>query len=308
VAEPPFLPSHAKGTPYEGALHVPLIVTGPIVQSPGREEPALVTAVDLFATVAELVGSDPASVIPPWVEVDAVSMVPYLTSPGQTPLRTYALAEAFSGSTFLSVNGSGFVAIRNDRYKLIRQASGEEMYDLQADPFETNNLLNAPLSATEQPHYDSLRTEVSRLRQPAASIHHFGTTDCTGTGGALTLRSTGAPTIGETYEIGLVDGAPSSMAVLMVGASSTSWGAIPLPFALESIGGGQGCYLWVSGECGLPKALSAAGRGGIRMTLPLSLHLVGVTVFHSWLNLDPTAPNNSHGITMSNAAAVVIGL
>jgi hypothetical protein len=40
----------------------------------------------------------------------------------------------------------------------------------------------------------------------------------------------------------------------------------------------------------------------------MSLHLVGITVFHSWLNFDPTAPNNGHGVTMSNAAAVVIGL
>ena len=66
VTVPPFLPTHAKGTPYDGSVHVPLIAAGPAVAG-GRDEPALVSLVDVFATVAELAGIDAAAAAPPWV-------------------------------------------------------------------------------------------------------------------------------------------------------------------------------------------------------------------------------------------------
>jgi arylsulfatase A-like enzyme len=59
VSEPPFAPSHAKKTPFEGGVNVPLVVAGPSVGAPGREEAALVHAVDVFATVLELCGARP---------------------------------------------------------------------------------------------------------------------------------------------------------------------------------------------------------------------------------------------------------
>ena len=100
VIVPPFVPAQGKGSPYEGGVNVPLIVSGPAVQSPGREEGALVAAVDLFATIAELAGVDVAAVIPPWVVLDSVSLVPYISNAAQTPLRATVLAERFHGRTW----------------------------------------------------------------------------------------------------------------------------------------------------------------------------------------------------------------
>jgi arylsulfatase A-like enzyme len=149
ASEAPFLPAHAKLTPYEGGLNVPLIVKGPIVGEPGREVGALVAAPDLFATVLELCGVTDPGVLTPGRGHDSHSLVPYLTSSGAAPVRTTVYAEMFSP------NGPGgnladadVRAIRNARFKLIRRGliGGPytyEFYDLDLDPFETNDLVVA---------------------------------------------------------------------------------------------------------------------------------------------------------------------
>ena len=51
----------AKATMYEGGVRVPLLMAGAGVVSPNRRVTALVSAVDLFPTILELAGIDPAS-------------------------------------------------------------------------------------------------------------------------------------------------------------------------------------------------------------------------------------------------------
>jgi arylsulfatase A-like enzyme len=58
VIQPPFDPTHGKGTAYQGGIRVPLIAVGPNVLQPGSLCHALVNTTDLFATVAELAGVD----------------------------------------------------------------------------------------------------------------------------------------------------------------------------------------------------------------------------------------------------------
>lgn len=54
ASESPFEPSHAKGSLYEGGTNVPLIVTSPRIgaSDEGEESQALVSSVDLLATIA----------------------------------------------------------------------------------------------------------------------------------------------------------------------------------------------------------------------------------------------------------------
>lgn len=94
VIEPPFDPQHGKGTVYEGGVNVPFLVKGPPVQVPGSECTALVNVADVFATVAELAGIDPAAVLP-GVTLDSFSLVPYLADPAAPPVRAYNYAEFF---------------------------------------------------------------------------------------------------------------------------------------------------------------------------------------------------------------------
>ncbi len=94
VTVAPFLPSHAKSTVFEGGVRVPLIVSGPLVQAAGTECQALVQATDLFGTVAAIAGVDYQALAPATV-FDTVSLVPYLSDPSRTPLRSYLYTEIF---------------------------------------------------------------------------------------------------------------------------------------------------------------------------------------------------------------------
>jgi arylsulfatase A-like enzyme len=161
----PFVPSRAKGSVYEGGINVPLIVKSPWIDpaDEGSESLALVHTVDLFATVAEMAG------MPDSTE-DSVSLVPYLQDPS---LPTQSLRPTVYSETF-SPNGSGPYAseeraIRNETYKLIwRDEVYEEMYRLESDPFETDNLLLDALGAEQQEAFDTLSAAMEALHAPQA--------------------------------------------------------------------------------------------------------------------------------------------
>ena len=92
---------HGKGSVYEGGVNVPLYIAGPRVLVPGSECTALVHAVDIFATVAELAGvelSDP-DVYPVDRTLDSLSLVPFLVDPTRETLRRFNLTEKFFENT-----------------------------------------------------------------------------------------------------------------------------------------------------------------------------------------------------------------
>ena len=136
----------AKGTMYEGGVHVPLLIAGPSVMLPGKREPALVHALDVYATVAELSGIDTSGAVAAGL-LDSLSLLPYLRAGGSPPLREHLFTERFQP------NGPGPYnliehAIRDARYKLIRRSNApDELYDLLDDPKETADLLLGTPSA-----------------------------------------------------------------------------------------------------------------------------------------------------------------
>jgi len=77
VVKPPFLPTRAKGSVYQGGIWVPLIVTGPKVVEPGREVGALVNTTDLYHLLASLGGVDMTDPVIN-VRLDARALSPYL--------------------------------------------------------------------------------------------------------------------------------------------------------------------------------------------------------------------------------------
>lgn len=158
----PFFPTHAKGTVYDGGVHVPLLVVGPDVRAPGSECTALVNTTDLFATVAELTGAT----IP--VRTDSVSIVPYLRDPTRPGLRRWIYAERFKPNGFGPFNEHRR-AVRDERYKLVVEVFSvadptTRFHDLWSDPTETVNLLNGTLTAAQQVHYDRLDALLASLR------------------------------------------------------------------------------------------------------------------------------------------------
>jgi arylsulfatase A-like enzyme len=138
VVQPPYRSRRAKGTLYEGGIHVPMIVAGAGVTRRGEREAALINTTDLFATIASLAG----------VEVerigDSESFARLLTDHG-APKRSFAYAEHFTSDQFALDHDW---AIRDDRYKLIEFGRGERrLFDLEEDPFERQDLLTGEPSA-----------------------------------------------------------------------------------------------------------------------------------------------------------------
>ncbi|MEM6572195.1 MAG: sulfatase-like hydrolase/transferase [Planctomycetota bacterium] len=134
ATRPPFVNGHAKGTLYEGGINVPLVVRGPGIPA-GTECAGLVSAVDLFATFAELAGR-------PSTAEDSVSLVPYFRDP-MASLRATVYSESFAPNAQASLPFTNHErAIRDGRFKLIRRTGQQdELFDLAADPWESTDLV-----------------------------------------------------------------------------------------------------------------------------------------------------------------------
>jgi arylsulfatase A-like enzyme len=85
----PFDIQHAKGWVNQTGVWVPLIVSGPVVNSPNRDVQNMVNVADLFELFGEIAGLDVRKLVPKARILDSVSMLPYLTNPSQRSLRAY---------------------------------------------------------------------------------------------------------------------------------------------------------------------------------------------------------------------------
>lgn len=156
VLEPPY--TSGKGEIYEGGILVPLIISGPGIDEPGREVLEPVVGVDLFTTIADFAGITVGGGRCP---IDGVSLLPILTDATAPHPRQYAYAEVVPAHP-----RNGLYAVRDTRYKLVQRIGVFEFYDLEADPFEQYDLLSVyeELSDEEQIAYDALRAELDALR------------------------------------------------------------------------------------------------------------------------------------------------
>ncbi|HLX29672.1 MAG TPA: sulfatase-like hydrolase/transferase [Casimicrobiaceae bacterium] len=85
--KPPFEISRAKGYVYQTGVWVPLIIAGPLVNSPGRVVNAMVNVADLYQLFGELGGVDVRKAVPSSHVLDSQPMLAYLTNPNQSEIR-----------------------------------------------------------------------------------------------------------------------------------------------------------------------------------------------------------------------------
>ncbi len=91
TAKLPFDPTRAKGSAYQTGIWVPLVVAGPMVQSPNRDIEHMINGVDVFSLFGEAAGLDVPALAPR--PIDSVPMLPYLENPAQFGLRQYNFAQ-----------------------------------------------------------------------------------------------------------------------------------------------------------------------------------------------------------------------
>ena len=120
-----------KDTLWERSSHVPLAIIAPGVTTPGGRSSRPVSLIDLYPTLVDLCG------LPVRNDLEGVSLRPLLQDPGAEWERPAVM-------TFRRNNH----AVRSERYRYIRYASGEEeFYDHSADPEEWTNLASDPANA-----------------------------------------------------------------------------------------------------------------------------------------------------------------
>ena len=160
VIASPYSRNHAKATNYESGVRVPLLIAGAGVASPGRIVRELVSTVDLFPTILELAGIDPAAAVPRTRPIDGISLLPHLASQAAPAHHGFLYTEQF----MRTYQDRYHRAVRNDTFKLIRRFDGSrEFYNLVRDPLEKSNLLAGTLSTTQRRNLTTLSGQMDRL-------------------------------------------------------------------------------------------------------------------------------------------------
>lgn len=123
-----------KGTVYEGGIRVATIARWPGVIEPGSETDMMAMTMDLYPTIVEIAGADPVA------PIDGVSILPTLKGASQEALRSASFFRRREGGA--QYNGQTIDAVIAGNWKLVHNLPWQplELYNLEADPLEKNDL------------------------------------------------------------------------------------------------------------------------------------------------------------------------
>jgi arylsulfatase A-like enzyme len=146
----------AKRGAYEEQIRIPLVLRyDPLIPS-ARTDTHLVTNIDFAPTFAAAAGvASPG--------VDGLSMMPLITDPN-SPWRHDFLVEHMRNIDFASDLITTFCSIRSEGFLYATYSTAEEeLYDLNADPYELSNVASDPAYAST---VASLRVRLQTLCDP----------------------------------------------------------------------------------------------------------------------------------------------
>jgi len=143
---------------YEETARVPLVIRFPRVARAGSTPAQLVQVIDLAPTILDLAG------VPDTVLRQGASLAPLLSGYA-TSWRRSVLLEYYSDRVFPRMLNMAYQAVRTERHKYIdylELPGMDELYDLEADPFELENLIGTPAGDRLLP---GLQAELTRLQR-----------------------------------------------------------------------------------------------------------------------------------------------
>ena len=155
---------------FEETARIPLLVRYPGLVEGGTAPDQLVLSIDLAPTLLELGGVSPGA------ELQGRSLVPVLD--GREPswrssilIEHHTDPDSYLGRSALRrASGMGYQAVRTERYKYIRYTELEgmdELYDLQEDPYEMDNLID---SANTRGTLQRMRAELTTLLEQTSAV------------------------------------------------------------------------------------------------------------------------------------------
>jgi N-acetylglucosamine-6-sulfatase len=143
---------------YEETARIPLVIRFPRVAPAGSTPAQLVQVIDLAPTILDLAG------VADTVLRQGASLVPLLTG-SATSWRRSVLLEYYSDRVFPRMLNMAYQAVRTEQHKYINylELPGmDELYDLETDPFELENLIGTPAGDRLLP---VLQAELTRLQR-----------------------------------------------------------------------------------------------------------------------------------------------
>mgnify|MGYP003640950463 CR=1 FL=1 len=161
-----------KTMPYEGGVRSPFYVHWPARLSPGEKSAKIAAHIDVFPTILEAAGIE----LPSGLKIDGRSILPLLSSdsaPASWPDRSIVLQSHRGNHPAAEHN----FCVRTDRWKLVRPSgfglekpapeAPFELYDLDADPYEMNNVASEhpEMVATLRADYQTWFSDVSSTRK-----------------------------------------------------------------------------------------------------------------------------------------------
>ena len=166
---------------FQGTVNVPFYIRGPGIPA-GSTYDDVAGNIDIAPTIADIAGAQAPA------DVDGLSLLPRLQGGDPLTRRFFLLGRALTPTNTTAANGleeapetfvedtrsselNDFTGVTNGRYKLIRftHLGDEELYDLNKDPYELDNLLPhgqasyLAMSPQGREAVDTLRAALDRL-------------------------------------------------------------------------------------------------------------------------------------------------
>lgn len=143
---------------YEETIRIPLLIRFPPRIKAGSISNEMVLTLDLAPTLLALAGLTPPG------PMEGRSLAPIFAGDARGWRQSF-LVEYYTDTVFPRVLNMGYTAVRTTRHKYIeyRDLQGmDELYDLEADPYEMKNLISMPGSAAI---VEQMRSELARFRK-----------------------------------------------------------------------------------------------------------------------------------------------
>ncbi len=150
-----------KQTVFENAARIPMLIGGAGVEARGKGCGRTVELLDLYPTLADLCGLRGTP-----TNLQGRSLKPLLTRADAAWDRP-AISQVQRGA---GAKGHMGHSLRTERYRYTRWSgtpTGEELYDYQTDPRETQNLASNPKMSAIKNGLDKRLGEILKTRQPA---------------------------------------------------------------------------------------------------------------------------------------------